>query len=386
MNNKPGRMLFLLLVFFLSAAQPLMAQDTIKVGVFYNLTGGFGSIDGPALNGVRLKLNQVNASGGVLGKKLEIISVDTRSDYDSIAAGAIKLLGRDIVAGLGYSDTTSVLAGAPFFQSRGMPFVASGATHPGLPENVGDCLFMVAFGDNDQAHAMADYAYEKLGCRKVAVWTDNSMDFTRSLARYFKKSFSEKGGEITFQDVFQTNDKDFSAQISRLKKQALPDALFVAALPREAGKIIKQVRDAGLSFPILSGDGFDTELVACVPGPARAHDVYFSTHAFRGDDRPLVRKFVSAYKQANGHPPENAFAALGYDAMGLLVDAIDRAGTTEKGPLKEALRKTENFQGVTGAISYSRKSGVPIKPVAIVEVKKGKFILRDTWTPKKKKD
>ncbi len=366
-----------------AAAASAIAAEPIKIGALYNVTGGMASIDGPSLNGARLAAKQINEAGGLLGgRKIELIAIDTKTDQQETAKAAQRLLSEGVVAAIGFSDTTFVMAAAPLFQEAKVPFVTSGATHPKLPEWVGDYMFMVPFGDDDQSYAIADYAYDKLGVRRVVVWTDNSMDFTKALSKFFKERFTARGGEVVAEDFFMMGDKDFSAQIARLQAiDPLPDAVFIAAVPSEAGLTVKQIREAGLDMPIISGDGFDSELVVEVPGKDLADKVYFSTHTFRADDRPEVLAFIEAYRKEYGGDPENAFAALGYDALNLVADAIRRAGSDEPGKIRDALAATRGFKAVTGEISYTRPSGVPPKPVSIIAVEKGEYRVVEIWRP-----
>jgi branched-chain amino acid transport system substrate-binding protein len=375
---------FMVLIMVGCFASSSLADEAIKIGALYNLTGGMSSIDAPALNGAKLQAKLINDSGGLLGgRMLEVIGIDTKTDQKAAATGAKKALSMGVVAGLGYGDTTFVMAAAPLFQTKGIPFVTSGATHPELPKWVGDCMFMTPFGDDDQSFAIAEFTFNKLNVRNVVVWTDNSMDFTKALSKFFKQRFDELGGELVLEDFFMMGDKDFSAQIARLKAASpKPDAVFISAIPNEAGLTVKQIREAGLMLPIVSGDGFDTELVTTVPGPKLANDVYFSTHTYREDSRPEVLAFVEAYEKEYGRPPENAFAPLGFDAVGLIADGIRRAETTEKGALREALAATRGYKAVTGEISYTRPSGVPMKGVAIIGVKSGEYSLLESWFPK----
>lgn len=244
-------------------------------------------------------------------------------------------------------------------------------------------MFMTPFGDDDQSFAIADYTFNKLGAKNVVVWTDNSMDFTKALSKFFKQRFTELGGKIVLEDFFMMNDKDFSAQIARLKNtDPKPDAVFISAIPNEAGLTVKQIRETGLTLPIVSGDGFDTELVTTVPGDKLANDVFFSTHTYREDDRPEVLSFVKDYEAEYGRPPENAFAALGYDAVGLIADAVKRAGSAEGKALRDALAATKGFKAVTGEITYSRPTGVPMKGVSIISVHDGKYKVEEIWFPK----
>jgi branched-chain amino acid transport system substrate-binding protein len=284
--------------------------------------------------------------------------------------------------GFGQSDTTFVMAGAPLFQEAGIPFLTSGATHPELPAWVGDHMFMTAFGDDDQSYAIADYTMDELGYSNFAVWTDQSMDFTKALSAFFKERVEQKGGTIVAEDSFMIGDTDFSAQIARLAAlDPAPDAVFVSAIPSEAGLSVKQIREAGITMPIVSGDGFDTQLVSTVPGPDLANDVWFSTHTYLADDRPEVSKFIEDYTAEYGHAPENSFAPLGYDAVKLLADAVTRAGSSEPAAIRDALEETRDFAAVTGTISYTRDTMVPPKPISIISVQGGEYSVETIWRP-----
>ncbi|KAA5606530.1 ABC transporter substrate-binding protein [Roseospira marina] len=363
-------------------AGPALAEDPIKIGALYNVTGGMSSLDGPSLKGAELAAKQVNEAGGVLGREIELIAIDTRTDQQETAKAAQRALSEGVVAGIGQSDTTFVMAAAPLFQEEGVPFVTSGATHPELPQWVGDYFFMTPFGDDDQSYAIADYVVDTLDAKTAVVWTDQSMDFTKALSTFFIERLKARGGTVLAEDSFMMGDTDFSAQIARLKAvDPAPDVVFVSAIPTEAGLSVKQIREAGLTLPVVSGDGFDTDLVATTPGPELANDVYFSTHTYRGDDRPEVTAFIEAYKDEYGIEPENAFAPLGYDALMLVVEAIKRAGVAEPDAIRDELAKTMGHKGVTGEISYTRDSMVPPKPISVISVQGGEFNVETIWRP-----
>ncbi|WAJ28183.1 ABC transporter substrate-binding protein [Antarcticirhabdus aurantiaca] len=373
----------------LSAAStlPARAQDTgpINIAALYNLTsGGLSSLDAPSFNGAKLKAKMINEAGGLLGgRMIELTAIDTKNDTRETATAAQRAVAiPGLSAGIGQSDSTFALAAAPLFQTAGIAFVTSGATAPDLPEMVGDKMFLVPFGDDVQAHAMAEYAYGTLGLRNVAVWTDNAMDYTTGLSRYFTERFTELGGKVVLEDVYMTTDQDFSALVSRLQSTEGVDAIFASSGPDTAGIIVKQLREAGVALPILAGDGFDTDLVLSVPGEALAKDVYFTTHAYAGIETGPAQEFRTAYQADYGTPPENAFAALGYDAVGLVADAITRAGTSEPAAVAKALAETKGFEGVTGTIVYPEGGRVPTKPVAIIKVGEGKMNFETTVTPK----
>jgi branched-chain amino acid transport system substrate-binding protein len=358
------------------------AGEPIKIGAFYNLTGDMAPIDGPAMKGVRLQAKLLNKAGGLLQNcRVEVVGIDTRTDLQAAAAAARKLLSQGVVAGIGYGDTDYVLAAAPPFQDRGVPFVTSGATLPDLPARVGNCLFMAAFGDDDQAAAIAAFSYSRLKARSAVIWTDRSMDFAKALAKFFRQDFSQAGGQI-IQEEFFSSPQDFPGLIAKFQAARVrPDLIFVAAGPEVSAQAVKQIREAAIAVPIAGGDSFDSEALLRVPGPKLAHDLYFAAHSFDGQTRPEVRSFIKAYRQEYGHPPENAFAALGFDALGMVADAIQRAGTTAPLSLCQALAQTKNYHGVTGNISY-RPSRAPAKPVSIIGVRQGRFQPLWSWSPK----
>ncbi len=368
----------------LAAPGPAQAQDTIRIGALYNVTGGMSSIDAPGLNGMKLAVEEVNAAGGVLGRRIELLTEDGKTDQTINANIMSRFVSQKVVAVAGLNDTSFVLAAGPIAQKAKVPFVTAGATAPQIPEQVGDYMFMAPFGDDAQAFAIADYAFKTLKARNAWLLTDQAYDFTLTLSKFFKERWGKLGGTIALEDIYRSGDVDFSAQITRLRAQRpAPDVLFVSAIPNEAGLIVKQVRQAGIKTPIVSGDGFDTPLVVDVPGKELADGVYFSTHAYvqRDSPKPVVRRFVAAYQKAYGRAPENAFAALGYDTLKLVADAVERAGSAEPTRIRDALAATKGFEGVTGTIGYSGGSRVPKKGVTIIRVAGGRLQFAAEVTP-----
>ncbi len=363
--------------------QPAAAADTIKIGVAFSLTGNQSSIDAPALNGAKLKAEEINAAGGVLGKKVELVIYDTKSDPTVIASSASQLINQDkVVAALGLDDSDAVLALGPIFQTAGVPFVTPGATSPKLPDQVGSTMFLACFGDNVQAAAGAEFVLNKLNGKTVYLLRDNATEYTTLLAKFFKDAYEHAGGKIVLADDYKHGDTSFTAQITKLKALAdKPDVLYVAAQPDDIGVVVKQIRQAGLQQPIVGGDGYDTPLLLSVGGKA-ANNVYFSTHAFMAEDSTEgIVKFYKAYQAANKTVPENAFAALGYDTVGLVVDAISRAGAADPAKIRDALAATQGYKGITGSISYGPDSRVPNKTVSIIGVKDEKLYLAGEVTP-----
>lgn len=363
--------------------QPAAAEDTIKIGASFSVTGNQSSIDAPALNGAKLKAEEINAAGGVLGKKIELVIYDTKTDPTVIASSASQLINQDkVVAGVGLDDSDAVLALGPIFQTAGVPFVTPGATSPKLPDQVGSNMFLACFGDNVQAAAGAEFVLNQLNGKTVYLLRDNATEYTTLLAKFFKEAYEHGGGKIVLADDYKHGDTSFTAQITKLKALAeKPDVLYVAAQPDDVGVVVKQIRQAGLEQPIVGGDGYDTPLLLSVGGKA-ANNVYFTTHAFMAEDgTEAIVKFYKAYKAAYNTVPENAFAALGYDTVGLVADAISRAGAADPAKIRDALAATQGYQGITGSISFGPDSRVPNKTVSIIGVKDDKLYLAGEVTP-----
>ena len=359
--------------------------DKIKIGGGFALTGDESALDLPAANGAKLAVKEINAAGGVLGKQIDFIVHDSQYKMDVTAQTAKQFIEEDKVqAMIGYTDTDSVLAAGPTIQAAGIPFITVGATSPKIPSQVGDMMFLAAFGDNVQAAAGAEYALGKFGKNAYLLW-DKGVEYTTLLGAYFKARFVEAGGTIVLEDSYDDKATDFAAQIAKIKAlPSQPDFYYIAAMPYNIGPLAKQMRDAGLTGPIVGGDGYDTPDLVSVAGAA-ANNVFFTTHALMdstgGTD--AIKKFITAYTAAYGHAPENAFAALGYDSVYLLVDAIKRAGSMDAKGLKSALEGTKGFPGITGAITFSADSHVPQKGVTIIDVENQTFTLGAEVVPEK---
>lgn len=361
------------LLSILGFGPPAGAAEPIDVIAAFNLTGPNAVLDLPALNGARLAADQVNQNGGVLGRPINLIPVDTMSDLSSVpgkVAAALKA-APNAVAGMGYSYSEEALAAGKVFQSAGLPFISPGATAPDLPAMVGDDMFLAAYGDNAQADAMAAYAHDQLEVSHVGLWIDQSHLYTRTVGDFFKKFFGQRGGTLV-ERRYANSQTDFSIFIAGLKKQNPPiEALYAATTPATAVPLIEQLRAAGIDIPLLSGDGWDTADIVAASKADGLTGLYFTTHHFLGVDTQAMQDFVSAYQAAYGEAPPNAFAPLGFDSVNLLADAIRRAGSTKPRLISASLAATEDFQGIVGPIRYVPGKRVPLKPVSVIAVDRG---------------
>jgi len=367
----------------LLAANPVAAQEgePILIGTPYNLTGGYASVDQPASNGSQLAAEEINAAGGVLGRPIELIVYDGKSDVPTISAIAKKMVEEDnVIAMVGLTDTSYMKAAGPVAQENQVPFIDVAGTAPVIT-SIGDYIFMLPFGDNVQAAVAAEFAKEK-GWKTCAMLVDEAMDYTKYLAKYFDERFTSEdiGGTVVSRLAYNMGDTDFSAQLTEFKNlDPQPDFYFISANPGEIGTIVKQARDMGLTAPIMGGDGYDTPLLAELAGPV--NDVYFTTHQGIYDKSEKADAFIAAYEAKYGTPPENVFAALGYDGIYLMAAAMEAAGSAEGPAIRDALAATAGWEGVTGTISYGEGSRIPSKSVALIQVKDGKNELLEIVVP-----
>ena len=278
-----------------------------------------------------------------------------------------------------------VLAAAPISEKARMVLLTSGATSPLVPLQFPRYYFMACFGDNTQAATGAEYAYGTLEAKTAWLLVDDTTDYTVLLARYFRERYTELGGVIVGDDIYAGGTLDFSDQIERiLALPAPPDMLYVSAGPDDIGRLVKQLRQAGITQPIVGGDGYDTPLLLQVAGAA-ADNTYFTTHAFLdpAQGTPAVQQFIADYQAEYGTPPDTAFAALGYDAVMLIAHAIERADSAKQKALPEALEATANFVGVTGSITFGPLAHLPDKEVTVVKVNGTTLTLAAVIRPQK---
>ncbi len=354
------------------------AGDTIKVGEFASLTGKEATFGISSHEGTLLAIEEINAAGGVLGKKLELLTEDTQSKPGEPATVVNKLIARDgVVAILGEVASSRSLEAAPICQQNKIPMVSPSSTNPKVTQ-VGDFIFRVCFTDKFQGDVLANFGTGTLKAKKVAVFTDVKSDYSKGLAKYFKEKFLANGGEIAVELDYNGGDKDFKAQLTAIKA-ANPDGIFVPGYYTDAALICVQAKQLGLNVPLFGGDGWESEKLVEI-GKEAVEGQYFSTHFHPDVGSELGRKFVDNYrKRWNGKTPD-ALAACGYDSALVLADAIKRAGGTEGQKLRDALATTKGFQGATGVITMNENRDAT-KSAVILQVKDGQYKFLETVAP-----
>jgi len=362
----------------LAIAGSAFSQDTIKIGEFGSLTGDNASFGTSQNNGVQMALEEINAAGGVLGKKIELTVEDNETKQGETTTIARKLISQDhVVAIIGEVASSKSLEAAPICQASKIPQIATAATNPRVTQT-GDYIFRVCFTDDFQAVVIARFVLEKLKLNKVAFMTDVKQDYSVGLTNIAKDYLAKNGATIVKEQSYSSGDKDFRAQLTDLKAAA-PDVIIITGYYPEASLIAKQARQFGIKAILVGGDGWDGSSLIPVGGKA-IEGAFFSNHFSVEDTSPIVQTFVQKYKQKFNAVPD-AFAALGYDAMKLLADAITRAGSADPEKIRAAIQETENFPGVSGKITIGKDRNAQ-KSAVIITIKDGAYKYAETIEPK----
>ena len=352
------------------------SETEIRVGAFVSLTGATASFGQGTNKGNVLAMEEINAAGGILGKPMKLITEDDQSKPGEAATVVRKMISRDkVVAIVGEVASSRSLEAAPIAQTAKIPMISPASTNPKVTE-IGDYIFRVCFIDPFQGSVVAKFALGR-GLKTAAILTDVKQDYSVGLAQYFREYYKQNGGTIVMEQNYSSDDTDFNAQLTSIKATN-PECILASGYYTESGLIAKQARQLGLNVPLLGGDGWDSETLVKVGGTAMEGN-FFSNHFSAEDKSPVVQEFLAKFQKRWNEPAE-AMAALGYDSVMILADAIKRAGTTESAKLRDAIAATKDFPGVTGKITLDEKRNAN-KPAVILTIKDGKFSYVETVTP-----
>ena len=351
--------------------------DTIKIGEFASLTGATASFGTASHNGAIMVIDAANAAGGVLGKKIKLITEDDQSKPGEAATAVRKLISRDrVVALIGEIASSRSLEAAPIAQQGKIPMVSPGSTNPNVTK-VGDHIFRVCFIDPFQGTVMAKFTLNSLKKTRIAVLTDVRQDYSVGLSQFYKEYLTKNGGTIVSEQSYSSGDQDFKGQLTSIKGSN-PEALFVPGYYNEVGLIARQARELGITVPIMGGDGWDSPTLTQIGGPA-LENTFFSNHFSVEDQNPVIQNFVRDYKARFNKDPDG-MAALGFDAAKVLLDAMTRAGSAEPAKVREALAATKDFEGVTGRITIDADRNAQ-KSAVVLTIKDGQFRYAETIAP-----
>jgi len=356
---------------------PLQAARTIKIGAIFPITGPLATFGTSCANGAKMAIEEVNLRGGVLGSKIELLIEDDQYKPEEAANAAKKLIERDKVVALIAEVTSSItLVVAPIAQQSKIVLLTPTATNPKVTQ-VGDYIFRACFIDDFQGEVMANFVYKNLKLKTAAILTAVTSDYSKGLAQFFKQKYTALGGKIVAEESYSEGDSDFRAQLTKIKA-AKPEFVYVPGYYADVGPILLQARELGITVPFGGGDGWDSPVLLQTAGKA-AEGCFFSNHYSPDSKELVVQTFVKNYQKKYGTTPD-ALAALAYDAAKLLVDAINRAGSTDSSKIRDALAATKGFRGVTGVITFDANRN-PVKSAVIIEIKGGKQVYRATVKP-----
>ena len=351
------------------------ASDVIKVGVFLPLTGDNAAGGELELRGIKLA-NKLHPE--VLGKKIELVVADNKSDKAEAASVAARLIEKDKVSVIvgSYGSSLSMAAGNIVKDSK-VPAVGTSCTNPQVTAN-NDYYFRACFIDPFQGTVMANFAKNDLQATKAAILIDNSSDYAKGLAAFFKENFIKNGGTVVAEESYLQKDTDFKATLTKIKAAA-PDILYVPGYYQEVGMIVKQGREMGIEIPMAGGDGWDSAKLPEIAGKAALNNTYFSSLYSPDDDSALNKAFVSEYEKAYKVKPD-VFAALAYDSALLVAEAIKNAGDTDPVKIAQSMAKINGFQGVSGTVTFDAQHN-PVKSAVIIEHKDGKQTFKTKVNP-----
>ena len=345
-------------------------ENQILIGAYLSLTGTTATFGTSSLKGIEMAVDKVNASGGVLGKQIKLLTEDTQSKPEEAALAVTKLITRDKVrAILGEIASSRSLAAAPICQENKIPMVTPGSTNPEVTKK-GDYIFRVCYIDPFQGEVIAKFAYESMGLRNVAVITDVKNDYSIGLAQFFTETFTKLGGKVVGEQAYSEGDTDFRAQLTSIKGLN-PEAVVVPGYYQESALLIKQARELNMNIPFLGGDGWDSNKLLEVGGAAM-EGTYFTNHYAADDTSAIVQDFVTTYKARFNNEIPDAMAVLGYDAANILFDAMTRAGSDDPTLVRDALAATVGFPGVSGTTTIDAERNAR-KASVIVKIQDGQF-------------
>jgi len=355
------------------------SDDFVTIAAIFQKTGegvhSYEEIGIPELRGARYAIDEINQSGGVLGKKLKLIEYDNKSSAIGSKKVALQVAKTDAIAVIGAAWSSHSLAMAPVLQEAKIPMITPVSTNPDVTL-VGDYIFRICFIDPFQGTVMANFAMLDLNAKTAVIFTNTSEKYCIELAQCFSDHFKKKGGKVLWEADYNTETSNFSLLLKKMKSLQ-PDVVFLPGTNRDSGFIIKQARKMGVTIPFLGGDAWNEEMYKY--GDKDIEGSYFSSHWHLQSSNEKSKQFVENYQKKMGSFCE-AEIPLAYDAVMLLADAIKRANSFQRSKIRDALAATTKFQGTTGNINFDKNRN-PVKSAVIRKFENGKTVYLKTIEP-----
>jgi branched-chain amino acid transport system substrate-binding protein len=358
------------------------AGGDILIGEYGSMTGPQATFGQSTHNGIMMAADEVNAAGGINGRKIKVMSEDDQSKQEEAANAVTKLISQNnVLAIIGEVASSASIAAAPICQSNKVPMITPSSTNDEVTKK-GDYIFRICFTDSYQGEYQAVFADQWATAngkpKVVAMLTDVKSDYSQGLAKVFTAKFTALGGKIAGTQSYANGDSDFRSQLTAIKGLN-PSLLYVPGYYTDIGQIAIQARDLGITAPLLGGDGWESPKLIEIGGKA-LEGCFYTNHYFYADPSPVVSSFVQKYKERYGQIPD-ALAALGYDAMKTLADAMKRSAKLDGPSLRDAIGQTKGLVGVTGTINIDAQRNATGKKLVIEEIKNGQLTLKATIDP-----
>ena len=378
---KKGALIFLLCLLISAGFGCQKTSDsTVKVGLIAELTGDIPAVGASCKNSAELAAKEINDSGGITiaGKNytVELFIQDSAAKPDQSAAAAQKLITQNnVIAIIGPNASSNAIPASEIAETSKTVLITPWSTNPkttqdsrtGEPKNY---VFRACFTDVFEGHILGKFAAGNLGVKRAAILFDVASEVLKSQSELFKNSFEKNGGTVAAYETYTTGDKDFSAQLTKIKNAA-PQIVFLPSYYTDVPLQVQQAHRLGINVPFLGSDAWSTEELIKMCG-SDCEGFYFCNHYSPDTKNPATRRFIETYTAKYGKTPDDV-AALTYDAFGLLRQAIVNSGTLDRQAVRDSLAKIKEYKGVTGEMRFLPGSRDPIKGGVIMQIKNGKF-------------
>ena len=344
--------------------------ETIKIGGMAPLTGALAIYGVTTTNGAELAVKEINENGGILGKKIEYIMLDTKGDSTEAVMAYNKLVDEKVTGIIGEITSKPTLAVAEVAVQDNMPLITPTGTQVDITE-AGPNVFRVCFTNPYQGKVLAITSKERLGADTVAVMLNNSSDYSDGITKAFIEESEKLGMKVMGVEGYSDGDKDFRPQLTKLAAMN-PDVVLIPEYYEQAALIATQAREVGVKSIFVGSDGWDGIAKTLDKSSYSAiENSYFTNHFSMEDQSEKIQNFLKDYRETYKEDP-SAFSALGYDAIYMMKSAIEKAGTTDKQKVVDALKGIE-YDGITGYLTFDDHNN-PVKAVTVLKIENGKYI------------
>lgn len=355
-------------------------SPSVKIGLNAELTGEMPAVGASSRNAAEMFVSQINAAGGLDlgGEKLPVKLVigDNGARADQARTVAQRLISQDnVVAMVGPDASSCAIPASIVAETFRCPMISPWSTNTKTTlDEAGKSkrhVFRACFTDPFEARVLAKFVLNNLKAKTAAVLFDVASEAPNGQAGLFREVFEQNGGKVVAFETYTTGDRDFSAQLTKIKAQN-PEVIFLPAYYNDAAGIARQARQQGITAQLVGSDAWSSPEIITLGGPD-VEGAYFCNHYSTEIATPVARKFVADYTARYGSAPDDV-AALTHDAMGLLAEAVRTAGKADRQAVRDALASLPGYDGVTGTIQFHPGSGDPVKSAVVLRIQDGKFV------------